>query len=101
MLDVSAVPLVSERPISTKERARSYSQKWSHSVSAKALPAVPEGSLKRLKVHLDGLEERLREPRVGDIMDASKATSGRLYELRDQLECEQSSSQYPHTFSRS
>jgi hypothetical protein len=40
------------------------------------------GELVDLKEHLDGFDARLREPRVGQIMDASNATSGHLYDMR-------------------
>ena len=43
------------------------------------------GKLVDLKEYLDEFEVRLREPLVGQIMDASRATCGTLYDMRRTL----------------
>ena len=44
-----------------------------------------EGELHELKQLLDGLEKRLCSPFMRDLCDATPATKGKLYDLRDEL----------------
>lgn len=90
----------SERPVSSMERARLFAQglksgavKSTESSPPASLASSFEGvtnttltgELVDLKEYLDGFDARRREPRVGEIMDASNATSGRLYDMRRDL----------------
>lgn len=90
----------SERPMSSVERARLFADRLKHGVAKSTESSPPSslassfegvsdtsitGELVDLKEYLDGFDARLREPRVGQIMDASNATSGRLYDMRRDL----------------
>lgn len=84
---------MSERPMSSMERARLFAQGLKHGVTRSTPPesfagvsdTTITGELVHLKEYLDEFDVRLREPRVGQIMDASNATSGRLYDVRRDL----------------
>ena len=52
---------------------------------AASLDTTPFGDLVDFKTHLAGLEDRMREDPVGAFMDTSKATTGHLYTVRDEL----------------
>lgn len=86
--------------MSSVERARLFADRLKHgfvkSTESSPPPSLASsfegvsdtsitGELVDLKEYLDGFDARLREPRVGQIMDASKATSGRLYDMRRDL----------------
>ena len=90
----------SERPMSSMARARLFVQglKSGAVTSTESSPPTSlassfegvtnttlTGELIDLKKHLDGFDARLREPRVGEIMDASNATTGLLYDMRRDL----------------
>lgn len=87
----------SERPMSSMERARLFADRLkvgvAKSTESSPLPSLASsfegvsdtsitGELVDLKGYLDGFDARLHEPRVGQIMDASNATSGYLYDMR-------------------
>lgn len=93
----STTVVFSERPMSSMARARIFAQGLKSGV-AKSTESSPPTSLSSslegvtltgvlvdLKDYLDGFDARLREPRVGEIMDASNATMGRLYDMRRDL----------------
>jgi hypothetical protein len=90
----------SERPMSSVERARLFADRLKFGVAksteSSPLPSLASsfegvsdtsitGELVDLKEYLDGFDARLREPRVGQIMNASNATSGHLYDVRRDL----------------
>lgn len=90
--------LFTQRPVSSTERARRFSQELtrrsypqsspasSHNNDAPLLEYRPlTGKLIELKSHLNDLDRRLHEPLVGQIMDTRNATSGHLYDVRDEL----------------
>lgn len=94
----------SERPMSSVERARLFAQGLKSDVvkSTKSSPTPSlassfegvtstslTGKLVDMKDYLDGFDARFREPRVGQIMDASNATSGHLYDMRRELATKQ------------
>lgn len=96
----AASVVFSERPMSSVERARLFAQALRHGAAKSAESSTPTslassfegvsdttltGELVDLKEHLDGFDERLREPRVGEIMDATHALSGHLYDVRRDL----------------
>lgn len=90
----------SARPMSSAERARLFAQGLKSGVAKPVESSPPPslassfegvsdtsitGELVDLKEYLDGFDARLREPLVGQIMDASNATSGHLYDMRHHL----------------
>jgi len=96
----AASVVFSERPMSSVDRARLFAQGLKSevvkSVESSPPPSLASsfegvsdtsitGELVDLREYLDGFDARLREPRVGQIMDASNATSGRLYDMRQHL----------------
>ena len=99
-MNAAVATLCTERPVSSTERARLFAKE----VAARAKSAEPSpppslaasfhgvtdttltGELVDLHAHLDGFEDRLREPLVRQIVDASAATSGDLYDLRRELQ---------------
>jgi hypothetical protein len=102
----STTVVFSERPMSSMARARLFAQGLKSGNVAKSTESSPPtslassfehvtnttltGELVDLQDYLDGFDARLREPRVGEIMDASNATAGRLYDMRRDL------AQYAH-----
>lgn len=88
-----------KRPMSTNERAKLFARELAaRTTSREASPTQSlessfdgiqstklRGDLVDLREHLEVFETRLYEPRVGQIMDASNATVGDLYVLRDEL----------------
>lgn len=98
-MNTVSVTLFAQRPMSSTERAHLYarelaSKRANASPTSSLASSVDEslafdptlrGDLVDLRKHLDGFEERLHEPRVGEIMDTSRARTGYLYRVRDEL----------------
>lgn len=91
----SKVVLCTVRPTCCKDRANAYDSMRRRS-SSSSVESSDDAPLERIDTRLRGdlvdfqemlntFEERLSEPTVGTFMDTSAATSGRLYELRDDL----------------
>ena len=95
MSTVTKATIFETRPITSTERAKNYDAHRRSSV-----PSPPEslsssmerpidttlvGFLVDVREELERFNERLYEPTVGTIMDTTKATSGNLYRLRDDL----------------
>lgn len=104
---ISTAVMHTERPMSSTERAKMYAQELRRrsttpptaSTSPMCSVDMSMGELGRLREHCEGLDERLgkmwdeahdrchdNDRTVGDILDYTKAYTGRLYDLRAQLE---------------
>lgn len=100
----SSATIFAQRPVSSTERARAFASNLSATRFPPARESPPpslasslassfdgvrdtdlHGDLVDLREHLRGFEGRLKEPLVGQILDATRATSGDLYVLRSQL----------------
>tara|TARA_X000000368_G_scaffold26794_1_gene20215 strand:+ start:1113 stop:1415 length:303 start_codon:yes stop_codon:yes gene_type:complete len=98
-MNAASATIFAQRPMSTNERSKLFSRelaartKQSEPSPTQSLSSsfdgdqstTPRGDLVDLKYYLEGLEARLHEPRVGQIMDTGNATTGDLYDLRDEL----------------
>jgi len=98
-MNTAAATIFAQRPMSTNERAKLFARELvARTKSKEASPTQSlassfdgiqsttlRGDLVDLKEHLEGFEARLYEPRVGQIMDVSNATTGDLYVLREEL----------------
>ena len=98
-MNATAATIFTQRPVSTNARAKLFSRELTaRAKSIETSPTqslsssfdgdqstTPRGDLVDLKYYLEGLEARLHEPRVGQIMDTGNATTGDLYDLRDEL----------------
>ena len=99
IMNAATVTIFAERPMSTNERAKLFAKELAaRTRSTETSPAQSlasscdgiqsttlRGDLVDLKEHLEGFEARLYEPRVGQIMDATSATTGKVYVLREEL----------------
>ena len=98
MSNFTKATIFSERPVSSTELAKNYDMHRRMSIATppeslsssmdKSLDVIDttlDGFLVDVKEELEKFEERFYEPTVGAIMDTSKATSGDLYRLRDDL----------------
>lgn len=84
-MNTSSAVLTADRPITSWERARTYAQTVKPPTPSSKPVDVSralEGNLRDLQRYCDGLHDRLHEPRVGDLLDATRATQGKLYDLR-------------------
>lgn len=98
-MNAATAMMFAQRPMSTKERAKLFAKELTaRTKSTEASPTQSlassfdgiqsttlRGDLVDLREHLEGFEARLYEPRVGQIMDATNATTGNLYVLREEL----------------
>ena len=98
-MNAATATIFTQRPMSNNERAKLFAKELA--ARTKSKEASPTQSLASsfdgvqsttlrddlvdLKEHLEGFEARLYEPRVGQIMDATNATNGKLYVLREEL----------------
>lgn len=100
MLSTTAV-VYAQRPISSTEKAKAWATNHRVKLTTKGEMATVSidrlllssysddwmcGDLTELRALLVGLEDRLqRTPCMGDLCDATAATQGKLYELREEL----------------
>ena len=98
-MNAATATMFAQRPMSTNERAKLFAKELTARTKSKEASPTQSlassfdgiqsttlrGDLVDLKEHLDGFEARLYEPRVGQIMDATNATTGNLYVLREEL----------------
>lgn len=100
-MNATAATIFAQRPMSTNERAKLFAKELA--ARTKSKEASPSqsltssfdgiqsttlcGDLVDLKEHLEGFEARLRlyESCVDQIMDATNATTGNTYVLREEL----------------
>ena len=98
-MNAATATIFTQRPMSTHERAKLFAKELAARTKSKEASPTQSlassfdgiqsttlrGDLVDLKEHLDGFEARLYEPCVGQIMDATNATNGNLYVLREEL----------------
>jgi len=100
-MNTTTATIFAQRPMSTNERAKLFAKELAaRTKSTEASPTQSlassfdgiqsttlRGDLVDLKERLEGFEARLYEPCIGQIMDATKATTGDLYVFRQELRC--------------
>ena len=97
-MNTATATIFTQRPMSSTERARLFAQELARRSSPPAslassldsdAPLLEDrpltGDLVEFKSYLDDFDRRLHEPLVGQIMDARNATSGHLYDVRNEL----------------
>ena len=97
VFQTSSVVIHAERPVSSMMRAREFAHKLKLRTRQAPEPIVSlDGELVVFRNHIAGLDERLsdaweravdrsQEPLVGDIVNWSRACTGHLYDVRDDL----------------